>query len=187
MRNVATCDQILLKYIDSIGREPGKGMVSIPISQSCSEDLADSPREEIFAQRLREAAYLARVVPSRSKILQAAVQRNALCRSRRELSNADLLATFGFDTASRTSPLKLARSPNECSSREKARPSAAATTAPSPPGRPWTRGCRAGTSARRPAARTRALPGTPRSRCPGPSAGATLSFYHYWRGVPTPV
>ena len=27
------------------------------------------------------------------------VQRSALCRSRRELSNADLLAKFGFDTA----------------------------------------------------------------------------------------
>ena len=29
-----------------------------------------------------------------------------MCRSRRELSNAYLLAKFGFDTASRTSPVK---------------------------------------------------------------------------------
>ena len=82
LRNVATCDQILLQNIDSIGREPGKGMVSIPISQSCSEDLADSPREEIFTQRLREAAYLARAVHSRSKNLQAAVRRKGLERTR---------------------------------------------------------------------------------------------------------
>ena len=39
-----------------------------------------------------------------------------MCRSRRELSNAYLLATFGFDTAPRTSPFKFARSPIECSS-----------------------------------------------------------------------
>ena len=39
-----------------------------------------------------------------------AVQRSALCRSRRELSHAYLVAKFGFDTASRTSPLKFARS-----------------------------------------------------------------------------
>ena len=30
---------------------------------------------------------------------QKTVQRNAFCRSRRELSNAYLLAKFGFDTA----------------------------------------------------------------------------------------
>ena len=39
------------------------------------------------------------------------MQRIALCRSRRELSNAYLLAKFGFDTASRTSPPKSARGP----------------------------------------------------------------------------
>ena len=38
------------------------------------------------------------------------VQRSALCRSRRELSNEYLLAKFGFDTAG-TSFLKFARSP----------------------------------------------------------------------------
>ena len=35
------------------------------------------------------------------------MQRSAFCRSRQELSNAYLLAQFGFDTASRTSPVKL--------------------------------------------------------------------------------
>ena len=39
------------------------------------------------------------------------MQRSALCRSRRELSNAYLLAKFGFDTASRTSLVKFAREP----------------------------------------------------------------------------
>ena len=39
-----------------------------------------------------------------------AVQRSASCRSRRELSNAYFLAKIHFDTASRTSPLKFARS-----------------------------------------------------------------------------
>ena len=37
------------------------------------------------------------------------VQRSALCRARRELSNAYLLAKFRFDTAPRTSPLKSAQ------------------------------------------------------------------------------
>ena len=37
-----------------------------------------------------------------------AVQRNALCRSRRELSNAYLLAKFGFDTAE-NEPSKVGR------------------------------------------------------------------------------
>ena len=44
-----------------------------------------------------------------------AVQRNALCRSRRELSNAYLLAKFGFDTAEnepcKVCPLSVYRSP----------------------------------------------------------------------------
>ena len=39
-----------------------------------------------------------------------AVQRSALCRSRRELSNAYLLAKFGFDTAE-NEPSKVCRIP----------------------------------------------------------------------------
>ena len=38
------------------------------------------------------------------------MQRSALCRSRRELSNAYLPAKFGFDTAE-NEPCKIARSP----------------------------------------------------------------------------
>ena len=44
-----------------------------------------------------------------------AVQRSALCRSRRELSNADLLAKFGFDSAE-NEPSKVW--PNESSKNE---------------------------------------------------------------------
>ena len=36
------------------------------------------------------------------------MQRSALCRSQRELSNAYLLAKFCFDTAEKTSPVKFA-------------------------------------------------------------------------------
>ena len=39
------------------------------------------------------------------------MQRSALCRSRRELSNEYLLAKFAFDTAPRTSLARFARSP----------------------------------------------------------------------------
>ena len=51
------------------------------------------------------------------------MQRSALCRSRRELSNAYLLATFGFDTAEnepcQVCPLSAYRSPRLRQGKEK--------------------------------------------------------------------
>ena len=63
--------------------------------------------------------------PSFRLWIPKAVQRSALCRSRRELSNAYVLTKFGFDTDEnglppppppRTGPVRFTRSPNECSS-----------------------------------------------------------------------
>ena len=48
------------------------------------------------------------------------VQRSALCRSRRELSNEYLLAKFGFDTAENLQFLRIVRFTSQPASRERA-------------------------------------------------------------------
>ena len=63
--------------------------------------------------------------PQFSQVDSKAVQRSALCRSRRELSNEYLLAKFGFDTAEnepcKVCPLSAYRSPRSTGTRRKCR------------------------------------------------------------------
>ena len=83
------------------------------------------------------------------------MQRSALCRSRRELSNAYLLANFGFDTAE-NEPSKVCR------------PSMSTTASPAP----RSRGCRAATGPSRPA--SWAGSGRSRGAAPRSSEGRLL-------------
>ena len=61
-----------------------------------------------------------------------AVQRSALCRSRRELSNAYLLAKFGFDTAENEPCLKLCPRTRRAWATAPSRPRASSTSRSTP-------------------------------------------------------
>ena len=116
---------------------------------------------KIFRKILAMSTNLLSRMFFRKKCYFRAVQRCALCRSRRELSNGYLLAKFGFDTAE-NEPSQVCPIPRNAA--------ALGGACPSDGG-----GLRSGTSASRPRR-------TPRSRASGTSTSATSS----WSGTYDP-